>query len=363
MRIRYHEHIDRPDKNEAMAVHPTHQDLLQRALSAYQHPDRNNVPLHHRRVSNLEAAIYFLNQAYQQQPAHVNTLLTLATLHTFQGNIDTALERYRQCLTHCQSPAEQRRVLTYLLTWSHYQQDHAMTAHYFSRLQQRDRPYAEFLDRFLTQIEMVLSRPLVTSPNHLAVSPPYQAPCRATTHHSASHALVTPGYKLQPDGTLAPALIARLALTKTLAQRFPASPILVTGGMPQQGKTEARQMKLWLCEQGIDEQGIDAQRIIEEPLATNTIDNARFSLALLQQRNIRAVTVISSESHVQRIQLLFQILQLTSDQPTISVNHCAVAAQQPIDARHAAQIKRNCYIDALRAIGLPAFDCPPFVSL
>ncbi|UXI03789.1 YdcF family protein [Photobacterium sp. TY1-4] len=341
-----------------MAVHATHHDLLQRALSAYQHPDRNNVPLHQRRVSNLEAAIYFLKQAHQQQPTHVDTLLTLATMHTFQGDIDTALARYRQCLAHCQSPEEQRRVLTYLITWHHYEQDNTLTAHYFSRLRQHDCSYAEFLDRFITQIEAVLSQPLVTSPKPQAESPTYRTPCRSTTHHEADHALVTLGYKLQPGGALAPALIARLALTKTLAQRFPASSILVTGGMPQQGKTEARQMKLWLCEQGIDE-----QRIIEEPLATNTIENARFSLAQLQQRNIRAVTVISSEAHVQRTQLLFQILQLTANQPTISVNHCVVAAEQPIDDRHSAQIKRNCYIDALRAIGLPAFDCPPYVCL
>lgn len=329
-----------------MTAHGALHRHLQQALDAYQSPERTNYLLHHQRVSNLEAAIHFLNQAHQQQPEHLSTLLTLATLHTFQGDIDTAITLYRQCLTRCQSTPEYRRVLTYLITWHHYRQDLQSVTITLTRLRQLDSQSAGFLDRFLSQIERVLTQPI----RRYGESLPPKVP--------NSHALITLGYKLQPDGTLARPLLSRLDLTKTLSQLYPTSAIVVTGGAPQQGHTEAQRMKQWLIENDVD-----GQRIIEEDLATNTIDNARFSLALLRQHDIRQATVISHVAHVQRSQLLLQVLQLDSNQPTIPVDHCALATPQAVEPQQAETIKRNCYIDALRTVGLPAFDCPPFFSL
>ncbi|UTV30359.1 YdcF family protein [Photobacterium atrarenae] len=330
-----------------MTAHRALHYHLQQALDAYQSPVRTNYPLHHQQVSNLEAAIYFLNLAHQQQPEHLSTLLTLATLHTFQGDIDTAIALFRQCLIRCQSTPEHRRVLTYLIAWHHYQHDHQSVAITLARLRQLSSQSAGFLDRVLGQIERILTQPIQSNA---------EEPLHPRTPNS--HALITLGYKLQPDGTLARPLRSRLNLTKKLSLLYPTSAIVVTGGAPQQGHTEAQRMKQWLIENDVD-----GQRIIEEGLATSTIDNARFSLALLHQHGIRQATVISHAAHVQRSQLLFQLLQLDSNQPTITVDHCALPEPHINQRSQAKAIKRNCYIDALRAIGLPAFDCPPFVSL
>lgn len=323
---------------------------LRQALRAYQSPERTHYSLHRRNVSNLEAVIYFLTKAHQQQPAHINVLLTLATMHTFRGNIDAACQLYHQCLTRSRSTTARCRALTYLLTWYHYQHARELTALYLSRLQQLDRPYAELIERFLMHIETVLSQPVITRSDQLLA--------HAATGLGTGHVLVTFGYQLLSDGTLAPPLRARLMLTKALARLFPASPVLVTGGMPRQGITEARQMKRWLCQSGIDE-----ARVIEEDQATNTLDNARLSLNLLRQHPIEHATVISNAGHVQRAQLLFQLLQLSSGPSRISVDHCAVPEPHTAPFQQACSIRRNCYIDALRAIGLPAFDCPPYISL
>ena len=56
-------------------------------------------------------------------------------------------------------------------------------------------------------------------------------------------AIVILGYGLNPDGTMRTILRRRVLTGLTVAQFFPQSPIIVTGGNPQNGKTEAEQMR------------------------------------------------------------------------------------------------------------------------
>ena len=56
-------------------------------------------------------------------------------------------------------------------------------------------------------------------------------------------AVVILGYGLNPNGTMRTILRQRVLTGLTVAQFFPQSPIIVTGGNPQNGKTEAGQMR------------------------------------------------------------------------------------------------------------------------
>ena len=64
----------------------------------------------------------------------------------------------------------------------------------------------------------------------------------------------------------------------TVAQFFPQSPIIVTGGNPQSGNTEAGQMRKMLLLLGFPD-----NRIIVEDKANSTVQNAQFSVPLAKQ--------------------------------------------------------------------------------
>ena len=51
------------------------------------------------------------------------------------------------------------------------------------------------------------------------------------------------GYGLEPDGSMRTILRRRVLTGLTVAQFFPQSPVIVTGGNPKNGKTEAGQMR------------------------------------------------------------------------------------------------------------------------
>ena len=55
--------------------------------------------------------------------------------------------------------------------------------------------------------------------------------------------IVVLGYALKKDGTMDAPLIQRLEKTLEVARALPAAPIVVTGGAPKAGKTEAAAMK------------------------------------------------------------------------------------------------------------------------
>ena len=55
-------------------------------------------------------------------------------------------------------------------------------------------------------------------------------------------AIVILGYGLTPAGTMRPILYTRLLTGLAVAQMFPQSPIIVTGGNPRNGVTEAAAM-------------------------------------------------------------------------------------------------------------------------
>src|SRR5699024_2913295 len=78
-------------------------------------------------------------------------------------------------------------------------------------------------------------------------------------------------------------------------EAYPDSTLIVTGGVPKAGNTEAELMAEWLVEQGIDE-----ERIIQEPLSTDTVENSLFAMDIVQNEDLEDVTLITSASHMRR---------------------------------------------------------------
>ncbi|AHC27327.2 YdcF family protein [Mycolicibacterium neoaurum] len=108
-------------------------------------------------------------------------------------------------------------------------------------------------------------------------------------------AIVILGYGLTPDGWMRPILFTRVLTGLAVAQAFPQSPIIVTGGNPRQGRTEAGEMRNLL-----QMLGFPANRIIVEDKANSTVQNARFSVPLAKKADTSGIILVTSSTHQDR---------------------------------------------------------------
>jgi uncharacterized SAM-binding protein YcdF (DUF218 family) len=108
-------------------------------------------------------------------------------------------------------------------------------------------------------------------------------------------AIVILGYGLNPNGTMRTILRRRVLTGLVVAQFFPQSPIIVTGGNPQNGKTEAGQMRNMLMLLGFP-----ANRIIVEDRANSTVQNAQFSVPLAKEAGTSGIILVTSTTHQDR---------------------------------------------------------------
>lgn len=114
------------------------------------------------------------------------------------------------------------------------------------------------------------------------------------------HAIIILGYALAEDGTMKETLIERLNAGLKIAKKYPNSKIIVSGGVPKQGITEADAMSEWLIEQGIEK-----ERIILESKSTDTVENGLFSTNILEKEGLKDVTLVTSASHMRRALTVF----------------------------------------------------------
>ncbi|MDG4666716.1 YdcF family protein [Mycobacterium sp. 236(2023)] len=108
-------------------------------------------------------------------------------------------------------------------------------------------------------------------------------------------AIVILGYGLKPDGTMRLILHTRVLAGMAIGHMFPQSPIIVTGGNPRNGNTEAGQMRKMLRLYGIPE-----ERIIVEDRANSTVQNAAFSVPLAKNAGTSGIILVTSSSHQDR---------------------------------------------------------------
>ena len=85
------------------------------------------------------------------------------------------------------------------------------------------------------------------------------------------------GYGLNDNGTMRTILRRRVLTGLAAAQFFPQSSVIVAGGNPRNGRTEAGQMRNMLVLLGIP-----ANRNIVEGRVSRTVRNAAFSVNVAQ---------------------------------------------------------------------------------
>ena len=105
-------------------------------------------------------------------------------------------------------------------------------------------------------------------------------------------AIVILGYGLNPDGSPRWILHTRVLAGLAVAQFFPQSPIIVTGGNPKNGNTEAGEMRKMLQFMGFPD-----NRIILEDKANSTVQNARFSVPLAKKADTSGIILVTSSTH------------------------------------------------------------------
>lgn len=121
------------------------------------------------------------------------------------------------------------------------------------------------------------------------------------------------GYQLNSDGSMKEELIGRLTVAKNLADKYPDSYILVTGGgtaSANREATEAGQMAKWLVKEGIDE-----NRIIVEDNSKDTADNSSFSYEIIRRDypSISKTVIVTSDFHISMAGLFFEAQYILDD--------------------------------------------------
>ena len=120
-----------------------------------------------------------------------------------------------------------------------------------------------------------------------------------------SVAIVILGFALNSDGTMKDELIGRLETGLAIAEAYPESYVVVTGGgtaKENPNVTEGGLMGEWLLEQGLAE-----DRLIVENKAPNTVGNAENTYKILAEEypQVDSFVMVTSDYHVPRGCILF----------------------------------------------------------
>ncbi|MFE3543287.1 YdcF family protein [Nocardia sp. NPDC059177] len=210
--------------------------------------------------------------------------------------------------------------------WSHYAGDPAAVGEALGRLGAVDAAMAAGTNRVLHAVTAAVS----TLPNPL---PALVGP---------QTGIVVLGYGLLPDGALRPELENRLTAAWLQAIAAPFSPVIVTGGNPQNGISEAEAMRRWLIGRGLP-----ADRIHVEERAGSTVQNALFSTQLLRDLGATSAVVVTSPNHIRRAVADFIVAGTHVVGAMTSLDE--LVSQLPPPARSA---QRGIYLDATRTFQL-----------
>lgn len=144
------------------------------------------------------------------------------------------------------------------------------------------------------------------------------------------------GAAVAPDGGPSPALAARADAAASLARAEPAAMLLLSGGVGRHGPAESALLRGLLLGHGVAQ-----ARLVEEPTARDTVENARAAAALLRGRAGR-VLAVSHGFHLPRCLMLLRLAGLAAARGAAAadaaplgrrvVSHLREAAALPWDA-------------------------------
>ena len=122
---------------------------------------------------------------------------------------------------------------------------------------------------------------------------------------ASGHAFVVLGSGLAANGTMKKKLIRRLDIALAAANKYPNSKLVLSGGAPKSGVTEAAAMKKYLLSAGVS-----LSRIILEDKSASTVSNGRNSVQKMIDNKITSYTIVSDASHLRRATLIFEAAKL-----------------------------------------------------
>lgn len=316
--------------------------LIAEALQAFKSPARvSHAGFTGKLASNMEIVAERLQQAYALEPYRADLLFSIASAYIYNKEVDKAIAFYQQILTLAPDDVDAH---SYLAAWQRYKGDKAAVEAQMKTLEQLNPGRAAQLNQVFATIDAVATMPLRDT-----------LPADEAKAFSGPTAIVTLGYALNPDGSMHETLIQRLEKTLELAKQLPDALIVVTGGVPQNNKTEGKLMAQWLVEHGVN-----SDRIYQDNFARSTVENALFSRYALAKHGIKQAVVISSGSHVRRAQALFTIASWETGPRDISFISVA-ALDKPL-----AELQKvsdgdlqGIYRDALKTMGMWSFRSYP----
>lgn len=310
-------------------------DLLAQAVEIQKSPARvSDAGFTAKLPSNMERIADILLTAHKLEPYRIDFVLGAANAYIYNGNVDRAIELYKQAL---EVAPDDVKTNMYLASWYRYKGDDKESGNYLKHLEKIAPEKAATLKQVFATIDKVTKLPIVD---------------KSETKLTTQDAIITLGYALNPDGSMNEILIQRLQKTLELAKQNPDALIIVTGGVPKNNQTEANLMKKWLIEQGIE-----AKRIFADNYARSTVENALYSRYALAHHKIKHAILISSGSHVRRGQTLFELA--TRDSGPQGITFEAVAAlDKPLAELQKVSAKDllGIYRDSLIVVGLPMFN-------
>lgn len=112
--------------------------------------------------------------------------------------------------------------------------------------------------------------------------------------------IVVLGYPTNPDGSPSPVERARVMEGVREYRHGKASALIMTGGAAHNRYAEADAMSEIAIAQGVP-----ASAVLRERQAENTIQNAYYSVHIMQAHRWKSAEVISSHSHLARASLIF----------------------------------------------------------
>ncbi|WP_032091907.1 ElyC/SanA/YdcF family protein [Necropsobacter rosorum] len=310
-------------------------ELLEQAAIIQKSPARvSNAGFTAKLPSNMERIAELLLQAYELEPYRVDFLFGAANANIYNGNVDKAIPLYEKVLSIA---PDDIKAHIYLTTWHRFKQNRAENEKYFKRLQTLSPEKASTLSKVFETIDRITHQPITDK---------LEQPL------GENAAIITLGYALNPDGSMHEILIQRLEKTLELAKQNPDSLIIVTGGVPQNNKTEGTLMKQWLIDKGIP-----TERIYSDDYARSTVENALFARYAVAKHKIKHAVLISSGSHVRRGQALFEIATWESGPQDLNIRTVA-ALDKPLDELQTVSQKDllGIYRDSLKVLGLPTFN-------
>ncbi|OQS15501.1 hypothetical protein B0T36_09605 [Nocardia donostiensis] len=264
----------------------------------------------------------FAGSPAQAEPG-TDTLYHAALRHFAAGNDEAGRAGL---LTFVDNHPDDPAALSQQAIWAHYANDLPGYLHAMTRLRAVDARIAAGTDQVINAVRAAVA----TLPNPL---PALVGP---------QTGIVVLGYGLLPDGSLRPELVNRLTAAWIQSIASPFSPIVVTGGNPRNGITEAEAMRNWLVGRGVP-----ATRIHVENRAGSTVMNAVYSTHLLRDIGATSAVVVTSPNHIRRAVADFLVAGSHVVGATTSLEQLVSQLPPPDKAA-----QRGIYLDAIRTFQL-----------